>query len=439
MTARARLGLRRAVAALLAVFWLAACSEEDRRAWVSILPLPADDAADSTAVAQAGGGVRLSADSTAVLRGADTLFALDDLPGRAPDGSRLAPAAFESVSLAPDSLFVAFTTTGAIESVGIWSRTRQVADIAAAFSGGSAAPPTWSPGGRFLAFSGRGTDGVTRTGMYDLQAGRAQRHPVAAWLARQNRSVTPQAWMDTNRLRVLVAAGAAAEGGIAHVWDAAGGGFIVEAQQEPLAAGAPAGGKLQPGGVFSVDLAGDGAPESVALYRAASGAPSALVLETRGTSARVTATDPLVPFETLGLTGWKDAAQGAQLYQIAELGGRTTLLLTLPSIEVLLAIGLFQVGADGRLTVLSVATPAGLVPGIFYEGTSRVGANRLGLADLDGDGPLEVISAVGRLDPLTNELGWEAVVYRVAGGRLQPAPELDGAALETIAELTRGA
>jgi hypothetical protein len=61
--------------------------------------------------------------------------------------------------------------------------------------------------------------------------------------------------------------------------------------------------------------------------------------------------------------------------------------------------------------------------------------SQLGLVDLDGNGSLEVVSAVGRASTTTlaPELEWTAAPFRAtADGRLVPAPDLDASALETV-------
>ena len=97
--------------ALLAVVLTAAlhgCSEEDRRAWVSILPLPAGES-DSTAVAGGlTGELTIAADSAAVLIGSDTLFTRARLPARGPAGEPLSEAPIVQVVSSPDSTAIAY-------------------------------------------------------------------------------------------------------------------------------------------------------------------------------------------------------------------------------------------------------------------------------------------------------------------------------------------
>ncbi|HET6363007.1 MAG TPA: hypothetical protein VFH11_13280, partial [Gemmatimonadota bacterium] len=71
--------------------------------------------------------------------------------------------------------------------------------------------------------------------------------------------------------------------------------------------------------------------------------------------------------------------------------------------------------------------------GVFGDVTSQ-----LGLVDLDGDGSLEVVSAVGRATPtLEPGIEWTVAPYRArADGSLVPAPELRESALETVHRAT---
>lgn len=432
----------RLAAALLVI--LAGCSEDDRRAWVSILPLPEDEPAEPVAVDTTGGTLALAADSTAVLLGSDTLFTLDRLPARGPGAAPLLPARLHAIAFSPDSARVAFTTAGANEAVGVWSRPRQVVSIADAFPAGRADSIAWSADGRFLAYQGRTAEGLTRAGIYDAGIGTTLRHPVLGWLARNARSVRVQGWPGegrATRLRLLVATGPPAAGGRAYLWDPVDGSLTVEAHIQPLAANAPEGGRLQRGGVFSVDLLGDGAPETVALYRTAEGAPGALVLESRGQEFRAYPRQPLLPPQVVGFEEWSEARAGPLLHMIAPLGGATTVLLKIPSNDASLdAIGLFQAREGAGLVPLMATTPRGDVPAIFYDGRSPGGTVQLGLVDLDDDGGLEVISAIGR--PAAGapqpSVSWGATVYRWSAGRLVPAPELEGRALERIARATSG-
>lgn len=417
--------------AALALSGLAACSEEDRRAWVSILPSSGDDEAEEGG--GTGEGFALAADSTAVVLDGDTLFTVDRLPGRA-GGGRL-----ERVALSPDSARVAFATGGAEPRVGVWARVRQSARLVEGSPDGSIDGFEWSPGGRFLSWYGRTDEGLTTVGVYDAGSGRTIRQHVLSWLARQGRSAWPQGWIDEGRLRVLVGAGVEVEGGLAHVWDPRSGAFLYEAHLEPLAQGAPPGSFLSPGGVFSLDLVEDPAPESVALYRNSEGAPGALVLINRGGEHRAATEEPLVSLEATGARGWKDFERGATLHQIVDMGGRPTLILDLPfAAPTARMLGFFQVGPDGALRILPVDEAVGERPAVFTEGRALEGVVELGILDLDGDGVREVVSAVGVPDTTDPAGGavWRAAVYRYRGGRLAPAPELEPAAVEAIGRLT---
>ena len=429
---------------------IASCSEEDRRAWVSILPLPeaAEDEGNASGTPLIPGELALGADSTAVLLGTDTLFTLDRLPGMSLPLRRSGRSAgFRLIALSPDSSAVGFTT-GAGERVGVWSRRLQLARVADSFPAGRADTIAWSADGRYIAYAGTTKDGVVRTGIHDAVLGLTLENPVTEWLARSERSIHLQGWIDAGpRLRVLVAPGSAPEGGLPHVWDAPSGSFVAEAHIAPLAGSAPAGARLDPEAVFSVDLLGDGAPETIALYRSAVGAPGALVLESRGSEFRARETEPLVSPETLGLDGWGEQrgrpapSPDPALHLVTRIGGRTTLVLRLPSTDApFLALGLFQAGPDGRLGPVRVVTAAGERPAIFYDGQSSMGTTQLGLVDLNGDGGLEVISATGRLvaGAPSPEVAWQAVVFRASAGRLVLAPELESAALARIAEATSG-
>lgn len=423
--------MRRTGLAALAALALAACSEEDRRAWVSILPISQDEEPER---GPAGGPLAIASDSTAILMGADTLFTLRRLPARGPDGAPLGPRGFARAVMAPDTASVAVELTGATPAVVVWSRPRQTATVAGTFPGGAVVAMAWSPDGRLLAFDGRDREGLARIGLFDVRDTRTGRHAVVQWLARQRRSVRFQDWIDTRHARFLVSPGEAPEGGLAYVWDIERGAFLLEAHGSDLAAHAPRG-RPQPGGVFSVDLMGDPTPETVALYQAPGGAPGALVLIDAGTGGvGAVTTEPLVALETLGFEKWEDAPRGATLYQMAVLGGRPTLLLALPSPVPLAILGFFQVGVDGRLQPVPVATPTGTVPAIFPDGSAGQQTYQLGLIDLDGDGSLEVVAAEGRVGAEGLAL-WEAQVYRWEGGLLIRAPDLDPAAVERLERL----
>jgi hypothetical protein len=120
---------------------------------------------------------------------------------------------------------------------------------------------------------------------------------------------------------------------------------------------------------------------------------------------------------------------------VASLGDRPTLLLDLPSATSLRAIGLFQVVSGGRLEPMTITGEREQRPAIFYDGIFGDMTSQLGLVDLDGNGSLEVVSAVGRASTstLAPELEWTAAPFRATGdGRLVPAPDLADSALETV-------
>ena len=417
-----------AARALLAAIGLAAaltaCSEEDRKAWVSILPLPSGEE-DTTAASEFSGELAIAPDSASVLIGSDTLFTSARVPGRSP---------IVEILPSPDSTAIAFIGRADRSVVGVWSRKRQVAGVAETYPGGGAASLTWSPDGRYLAFSGTAAGGLTRVGVFDGLEFRAESHPLLSWLTRERRSSRPQSWIDARRLRVLVAPGAEPEGGLAYSWEVDGGTLVLESHIAPLAERAPSGSRLEPGGVFSLDMLGDGGPETVALYRATGGEPSALVLESRGREFRLTTTVPLVSPQALGLEDWKAVRRGAELYQVATLGGRASLLLNLPSSSALRAIGLFQAAPNGGLEPMTITGEGGPRPAIFYDGIFGDVTSQLGLVDLDGDGSLEVVSAAGRASTSTLEpsLEWTVAPFRTQGDQLVPAPDLHDSALEAI-------
>ena len=415
----------RSLLALCLIASLGGCSEEDRKAWVSILPIPSGDE-DSTAIPGGPRDLSVTADSAAVLLGADTLFTTARVPGR--------PAIVEVVP-SPDSTSIAFVGGADRGVVGVWSRRRQVAAIAEEFPGGGAATPSWSPNGRYFTYSGTTVADVSRVGVFDALEFRAETHPLLSWLSRQRQASWPQAWIDEGRLRLLVAPGPEPTGGLAYSWELEGGTFVLESDVEPLANRAPPGSRLERGGVVSLDLFGDGTPETLALFRTSDGAPAALVLERRGTEYRATPTSPLVGPETLGLEGWDSVRRGATLYQVATLAGRTSMLLDLPSGTTLRALGIFLAAADGGLAPMTVTGgEGGNRPAIFYDGIFGDVTSQLGLVDLDGDGGFEVVSALGRADAGTLEpdLEWTVTPFRARDGRLVPAPDLEPAALETV-------
>lgn len=422
-----------AVAALLALAAVA-CSEEDRRAWVSILPISSDEESGPAVE-----GFGLTPDSTAVLLDGDTLFTIDRVPARV-SGVEVGSRRLAAVALSPDSGRVAFRLAGPEPVVGVWTRARQTASLVPGPEGGAVDRLEWAPGGRFLAWQGGTADGRAQVTGYDAAIGRTVRHPVLSWLARQEQSVWIQDWADENRLRVLVGQGVAVEGGLAHLWDLGTGSFLYETHLEPLAERAPPGSALVPGGVFSLDLLDDPGPESVALYRSQTGAPGALLLRSRGAEYRGTPSEPLVPLEALGVRAWKEIERGATLHEIVDLGGSPIVLLDLPfgAAGGARAIGFFQALPDGRLSILPVDAPEGERPAVFFEGRALEGTVELGVLDLDGDGAREVVTAVGSRDPARPEVGveWQVATYRWAAGRLAPAPELESAARAAIERLT---
>lgn len=423
------------VALLTATSALAACSEEDRRAWVSILP--SVERGETVEEEGPSGPAALGADSTAVLLGADTLFTTADLPreAAAPD------ARFVELLFAPDSTRIAFRTTGARPAVGIWWRTRQAASVAGVFPGGTTGPLSWSADGRYLAYGGTRAGEAHRVGVFDTGQGIPSVHPVVAWHARHGRSARAAGWIDRGRLRVLVAAGADTTGGLPHVWELGGGSFVRESHPEPLARNAPPRAILPPGGVFSLDLIGDAAEETVALYQDADGVPGALLLEERGGAFRAVPTIPLLPAEAIGWPSWEEASGRVALFQVADLGGRPTLLLRFPSPDANATItGLYQAEPGGAVRPVAIQTPAGLGPAVFFEGPGRNGFTRLGLLDLDGGG-YEVVTALAQRDPLglPEDVEWTPSVWRWRDGRLVPAPDLAEEALTAIGRLTGGA
>jgi hypothetical protein len=429
--------MRPPVRALLAAIGLAValtgCSEEDRRAWVSILPLPSAKEDTTAGSRRLSGELKITSDSAAVLMGSDTLFTRARLPDRGPRGEPLTASPIVEVIPSPDSTAIAFVGGADRSLVGVWSRKRQVAGIAEVYADGASGSLTWSPDGRYLAFSGTATGGLIRVGVFDVLDFRAESHPVLSWLTRERQSSRPQSWIDARRLRVLVAPGPEPEGGLAYSWEIDGGTLVLESHIEPLAERAPPGSRLEPGGVFSVDLMGDPSPETVALFSAAGGEPSAIVLESRESEFRVTQTVPLVSPTALGLDDWKPIRRGALLYQVATLDGRASLLLDLPSSSTLRAIGLFQAAPNGELEPMTITGEGGARPAIFYDGVFADLTSQLGLVDLDGDGSLEVVDALGKASSsLEPNLEWTVAPFRAQGSRLVPAPELRESALEMV-------
>ncbi|MGH7557111.1 MAG: TolB family protein [Gemmatimonadota bacterium] len=423
--------MARTLLALAAVVLLAAgCGEEERRAGVSILP--AGDAKETAS----SGPLQVSADGRAVLLGRDTLFTANGLPD-GPDDVIVEPIRFHRLAFSPDSTLVAFTTAGANQAVGIWSRTAQTARFVDVFPGGRADSLAWSPDGRWLAWSGRTSDGTFGVAVSD-PAGRRLRHPVVEWLLRQGRSVGLEGWIDPGRLRVLVTGGPRAAEGPAYVWDTRGNHFTFEDHIEPMVERAP-GAPPVPGGVFSLDLVGDAVPETVALFRSGDGAPASVLLESRGGDYRTRVTDPLIEPADLGLESWEAGSGRIGLYAPVRFASGTALLLELPSMQPgVAAIGVFDIGVGGSLEPFLAATPEGDRPAIFFDGRIGEESYQLGLVDLDGDATAEVVGAVGRMEGGQGgpAVRWTATVFRERAGRLVPTPELESAALERIAEAT---
>lgn len=397
---------------------LAACGGEEPQTQ------PADANRDRT--------FRISPDSTSLMLGADTLMTLDQLPTESLDGSVLAPTKLTLVALSPDSMRVAFLLDGT-DPVGVWSRKRQFARLVTLPAGYEVGSLSWSPSGRFLLVATKDSFGVEGVTLYDNNIGGIVRHPVANALSRNGKSVRLENWIDARRLRLQVSPAGQPEAGLTHVWEP-GGGFVKESHLPLLAERAPPGSLVEAGGFFSIDLDGNGTPESVALYRAPGGIPGALILRERGSEIEAQTTQPLAPPEELGFEKWKDIDQGASLHELTRLGGRPTLLLTLPATEPgLTGIALFQLGPEG-LSPVRVMTPDGPVAAIFYDGISVAGSTQLGLLDLDGDGEHEIVSGTGVRDltSLTPKISWTARVYQWEDRGLVEAPQLEPAAIQAI-------
>lgn len=422
------------VALLLAV----SCGEEERRAWVSILP-EREKPEEETEPAGPG-ALSLGADSAAVLLGPDTLFTLGRLPPEGPGDVAFTPTAFDTVAFDPDSVLVAFTTTGDQSAVGVWSRIQQVGVLASVYPEAVAGRLQWGPEGRFLAYEGRGPGSSSRVGAYDARIAGPVRQPVLTWLARRGRSSRYEGWIDARRLRVLVSPGTDPTGGLAHSWDLDGSHFVLESHIEPLTERAPPEAQLERGGVVSVDLTGDLVPETVALYRSGDGAPGAILLREReGGTFQTGVTSPLVPGEYLGVESWENVQVGARLYAVVDVGDRTVLVLSLPSPSPLDVIGLFQAGTDGRLEPMPLVEEDGTEgPALFFDGATEDEIVQFGLTDLDGDGRAEIVSATGepRFEGVTSRIEWSVVAFRWRNGRLGPDPELAQAALEAIERVT---
>lgn len=414
------------------VLAVAGCGEEERRSGVPVPP--AGDGEGARGPEPPRGPLTVAADGRAVLLGRDTLFTAGRIPRRGP-GATVDSIRFRDVFFSPDSTLVAFT--GAGEAVGIWSRTSQMGRLVDVFPGGSADSVAWAPEGRWLAWAGRTSDGVSRVAISSA-AGRRLRQPVLEWLIRQGRSTSLEGWIDPRRLSVGVDIGARSARRLVYVWDVSGNNFTLQEHMAPLVDRAP-GAPPVLGGVFSIDLAGDEVPETVALFRSRDGGPAAMVLESRGGDYRATVTDPLIEAADLGLGSWEEGTGRIRLYAPARFDSGTALLIELPSARPgIAAIAVLRLGAGGRLEPFSTATPQGDRPAIFFDGIpDREQSYQLGLVDLDGDAITELISAVGRMaadDEGLRSVRWSATVFRERGGRLVAAPELESAALGRIAE-----
>ncbi len=382
-----------------------------------------------------GGELRVSADSTAVLLGPNVLF-----DGNRPGvGAGDTPVRFTHVAVSPDSSHIVFATVAG--RLGVWSRLSQSAQEIATIEDGRLDSLAWAPAGPFLAYQMTDQDGRARTGIYSARSGRTAPHPVTRWLDSHGQSTVLREWVDHQRLRLRVAPSRDPQNGLDYLWDPVNAMFAVETHLEPLAESAPPGARLERGGVFSVDLLGDAIPESVALYRSAEGALSALLLEQRVEGYRVRSTEPLLELDVLGFDAWENVSGGAGLRLVSELGGRPIVLLTFPSSQPpLSAIGMFRVDAGGQLVAIEAVTRGGPRPAFFFDGQTALGSVEMGLLDLDGDGGFEVVAASGRLEGQAPErrVAWRTSVFRWADGQLIPAPDLEPAALERIERLTGG-
>ncbi|HUP20310.1 MAG TPA: hypothetical protein VM778_10205 [Gemmatimonadota bacterium] len=418
----------------------AGCSEQDRKAWVSILPGSDPPAASDADTVPAPPGFSISDDSTAVRLDGQAVVTIERLPDRGPGDTDLREARFGTAAISPDSLHVGFATAGETPVVGVWNRARQSARLVTALPGAAIGRLEWSPDGRFAIWQATGPDGVTTVGAYDLRIGRAARHPVLSWLERRDRSVRIQDWMTETRLRLLVSAGREPDGGLAWMWELHGGSLVVEDQVEALARGAPPGSQLLAGGAFSANLLGDPVPESIALYVSGSSEPSALVVRNRAGEYAATATEPLIAPGVLGLESWKGIRRGPELSEIVDVGDRPILLISIPVPEnPVQTLGFFRVAPDGRVEPVVAVGAGGAEPALFPDGRTPDRIFDLGLVDLDGDGQVEVAAAVGRQDPnaLTPRLQWGVQVWKWDDGpRLVPAPELERPALERIEGLS---
>jgi hypothetical protein len=415
---------------------LAAGCEEERRAWVSILPA-GDDEEEAAPEPRPGGPLGVSEDGRAVLLGEDTLFTADRLPSRARTAVGLQPLRFRYVVFSPDSSRVAFSTTGANEAVGVWSRTGQTGLFLDVFTGGRVDSLAWAPEGRLLAWGGRSSEAISRVSIAD-PAGRRLHHPVLEGFAQDGRSAILQGWIDPARARVLVTSGPRPTGGLAYLWDVRANHFFIEAHLEPLVQRAPPGPPVT-GGIFSLDLVGDGTPETVVLYRSAGGAPAALVLESRAGEFRARSTDPLLRPEDVDLERWEEGSSELGLYAPLRVDGTSLLLLELPSPAAdLTTVAAYRAGGDGVLRPVRIRTPAGELPAIFQDGQDGNASRQLGVVDLDGDGSPELVAASGiRVEEGgVPSVRWQATVLGWEVDALVPRPDLEAEALDRIARAT---
>lgn len=385
------------------------------------------------------GQVVLSADSTAVLIGADTLFTADRAAttmGVEVDGG------FRRWALSPDSSRIAFAIGGETVDVGVWTRLFQSATHAATVEGGAVDSIVWSPEGRFVTYQVRFADGPAAVGAYDVGLERRAGHPAAAWLSREGFDVTLDEWIDARRLRVVATAGADPDAGTPLVWDPENGLLAAEGHLEAVADNAPPGAALERDGVFSIDVVGDTGLETIALYRRPDATLGGLVVEQRGDRFRARVTEPLVDIRELQFESWADASGQARLHLIADMNGWPLLMLQLPSSQPpMRAIGLFHVDSDGQLRIVEAQTSAGALPALFYDGRAGGTSSEVGVIDLDEDGTPEIVGARARLqgEAPNTTVRWRATVFRWEGRSLVPAPDLAAAALERIRSVTSGA
>lgn len=400
-----------ATAAIALLALAVGCREEDRRAWVSILP-GGDDEEEEPAGPGSAPEVSLTADSTAIVVDGDTLLTVDDLPVEGPGGVPVGPARLREARVALP--WIAFATVGANEAVGVSGPGGQRARIVATFPGGRVARIAWSPAGRQLAWEGRTTTG-RRIGVFDAGRGTDVRHPVLDRLEETGRSLSVEGWIDAGRLRLRGEDGA-------WVWAPAARTFALETHLEAVPGRLPPGAAPSPGGIFSIDLLDGPAPETVVLYRDRAGTPGALVLSD-GPGAPATArTGRLLPEGP----GFDRVSGPLELGGIFTLGSGPVLLLAVPTADGA-AAGVFGIEPDGTLVVAEVFDGTAVHPAIFPAPGSGRGPARVDVVDLDGDGSAEVAVAAPRpLGP------WRVEAYRWEDGRLAPAPGLEEAARDAL-------